>query len=89
MKIILMSLMLVSCAVEKEIIRVPFEVKVPVVIECPIPLEINPPFLPTYLLTETDKGNNPKIARAYVESLQLEKNYAEKLRKALEVYKDE
>jgi len=83
---ILMSLMLVGCAAEKQIIRVPFEVEVPVIVECPAPPTINPPFLPIYLLSEEDKGDNPKIARAYVESLQLMKNYAEKQSAALGVY---
>lgn len=82
----LLSVLLIGCTTE--VIKYKYvEVEVMVPVPVPAPDNIEKPILPTELLTDKDKGNYPKISKAYAVTVERLKEYSEKLNIALDVYR--
>lgn len=81
---ILSALLFTGCAMNE-----PKEVLVPVSTPIAEPPVIEQPFLPIWLLKDSDGTDYPKIVRYYVKSLYLQRLHSQKLQCALDAYRIE
>jgi PBP1b-binding outer membrane lipoprotein LpoB len=83
-KVLILSLLLTGCAAQQE---APKEVYIPVVAPVAEPPIEEQPFLPIWLLKETDSTDYKKIARYYSRSLMIQRAHSDKLQCALDAYR--
>lgn len=86
---ILLALGLLSgCALTQERVRVEYRDVVKPVLTCPAPPTITRPHLPIDDLTEEDKKNPDKVAKAYKATVKVLQGYGIQLETALKKYDD-